>query len=119
MLLETNGKNARLIEAFEKAGADYPVTNSLAYSIYKMLPNDTDLTVLREKADINGYNFAFIDDHFDYHTANDLPENLDKETLAHQGSYLMPLLNHFSNTDIANLSSDGTLFISAFLLGNL
>ena len=49
MLLETNGKNARLIEAFESAGTEYPVTNSLAYSIYKMLPNDTDLTVLREQ----------------------------------------------------------------------
>jgi hypothetical protein len=31
-----------------------PVSNSLMYSIYKMLPNDTDLRV---KA-IQGYNFA-------------------------------------------------------------
>jgi len=109
MLLETNDKNARLIEAFQEAGVKYPVTNSLAYSIYKMLPNDTDLTVLREQGDINGYNFAFIDDHFDYHTATDLPENMDKETLAHQGSYLMPLLKHFGNIDIENLSSDRDL----------
>ncbi|MCH4822653.1 M28 family peptidase [Gramella lutea] len=109
MLLETNGKNAKLIEAFGEAGVKYPVSNSLAYSIYKMLPNDTDLTVLREQADVNGYNFAFIDDHFDYHTANDLPENLDMETLAHQGSYLMPLLNYFSNEDISDLSSDRDL----------
>jgi len=109
MLLETNDKNARLIEAFKQAGVEYPVTNSLAYSIYKMLPNDTDLTVLREQGDINGYNFAFIDDHFDYHTATDLPKNLDKETLAHQGSYLMPLLDYFSNADIDDLSSDRDL----------
>jgi hypothetical protein len=33
------------------------------YSIYKMLPNDTDLTVLENKS-IQGYNFAFIDDHY-------------------------------------------------------
>ena len=117
MLLETNGMNARLIEAFKKADPDYPVANSLAYSIYKMLPNDTDLTVLREKADINGYNFAFIDDHFDYHTANDLPENLDKETLAHQGGYLMPLLNHFSNEDIDKLSSDRDLIYFSLPFG--
>ncbi len=106
MLLETNGKNAKMIEAFQEAGVEFPVANSLAYSIYKMLPNDTDLTVLREQGNINGYNFAFIDDHFDYHTANDVPKNLDKETLAHQGSYLMPLLNYFSNSDMSNLSSD-------------
>ncbi|SDS45270.1 M20/M25/M40 family metallo-hydrolase [Gramella sp. MAR_2010_147] len=117
MLLETNGKNAKLIEAFKEADVDFPVTNSLAYSIYKMLPNDTDLTVLREEGDINGYNFAFIDDHFDYHTANDLPKNLDKETLAHQGSYLMPLLDYFSNRDIENLSSDRDLIYFSLPFG--
>lgn len=117
MLLETNDKNAKLIEAFVEAGVKYPVTNSLAYSIYKMLPNDTDLTVLREQGDINGYNFAFIDDHFDYHTATDLPENLDKETLAHQGSYLMPLLNYFSNADIDRLSSDRDLIYFSLPFG--
>ena len=117
MLLETNGKNARLIEAFAEADPEYPVTNSLAYSIYKMLPNDTDLTVLREQADIDGYNFAFIDDHFDYHTATDLPENLDKETLAHLGSYLMPLLSYFSNKDLTELSSDRDLIYFSLPFG--
>lgn len=117
MLLETNEKNAKLIEAFQEAEVEYPVSNSLAYSIYKMLPNDTDLTVLREQGNINGYNFAFIDDHFDYHTANDLPKNLDKETLAHQGSYLMPLLDYFSNEDIQDLSSDRDLIYFSLPFG--
>ncbi|HET8886248.1 MAG TPA: M20/M25/M40 family metallo-hydrolase [Salinimicrobium sp.] len=106
MLLETNGGNQKLIEAFIDANPRYPVTNSLAYSVYKMLPNDTDLTVLREQGNINGFNFAFIDDHFDYHTATDLPENLDKETLAHQGSYLMPLLSFFANENLSSLDAD-------------
>ncbi|WP_103069679.1 M28 family peptidase [Aquimarina sediminis] len=106
MLIETNGKNGKMIEEFSKSGVKYPVTNSLAYSIYKMLPNDTDLTVLREQGDIDGFNFAFIDDHFDYHTANDTWQNLDLNTLQHQGSYLMPLLTHFSNIDLNNLKSD-------------
>lgn len=109
MLLETNSKNANLIKAFKNANPEYPVGNSLAYSIYKMLPNDTDLTVLREQASINGYNFAFIDDHFDYHTANDTPENLNMETLAHQGSYLMPLLDYFKDIDLESLNSDQDL----------
>ncbi|MEB3347336.1 M28 family peptidase [Aquimarina gracilis] len=106
MLLETNGKNGNLIKEFANAGLRYPTTNSLAYSIYKMLPNDTDLTVLREQGDIDGYNFAFIDDHFDYHTANDTWQNLDLSTLQHQGSYLMPLLSYFSEIDLTNLKSD-------------
>ena len=44
-----------------KANPKYPVASSLLYSIYKMLPNDTDLTVFREDGDIKGYNFAFLD----------------------------------------------------------
>lgn len=105
MLIETNRGNARLIEEFTKAGPKYPVANSLAYSIYKMLPNDTDLTVFREDQDIEGFNFAFIDDHYDYHTVLDSYERLDRESLAHQGSYLMPLLLHFSETDLGDLKS--------------
>lgn len=105
MLLETNRGNGTLVQEFIKANTSYPVTNSLAYSVYKMLPNDTDLTVFREDMDIDGFNFAFIDDHFDYHTAKDDYDRLDRETLAHQGSYLMPLLEHFGQIDLGNLKS--------------
>ncbi|MER3376111.1 MAG: M28 family peptidase [Allomuricauda sp.] len=105
MLIETNRGNGTLIKEFTKANPKYPVANSLAYSIYKMLPNDTDLTVFREDGDIEGFNFAFIDDHFDYHTALDNYERLDRTSLAHQGSYLMPLLHYFSDADLDNLKS--------------
>lgn len=33
---------------------------------------------------IRDFNFAFIEDHFDYHTAQDSYERLDRETLLHQ-----------------------------------
>ena len=105
MLLETNRGNSKVIDEFIKANPKYPAANSLVYSVYKMLPNDTDLTVFREDMDIEGLNFAFIDDHYDYHTARDNYERLDRNTLAHQGSYLMPLLKHFSNSDLTNLKS--------------
>ncbi|WP_158975331.1 M20/M25/M40 family metallo-hydrolase [Cellulophaga sp. L1A9] len=105
MLIETNRGNSKLIKEFTKANPEYPVANSLVYSIYKMLPNDTDLTIFREDGDIEGLNFAFIDDHYDYHTKRDNYERLDRNTLAHQGSYLMPLLHHFSTADLSNLKS--------------
>ncbi|HEY9169798.1 MAG TPA: M28 family peptidase [Lutibacter sp.] len=110
MLLETNGGNKKLIEAFQQANTPYPVGNSLMYSIYKMLPNDTDLTIFRENADIDGYNFAFIDDHFDYHTVQDSYERMDMNTFNHQASYLMATLNYFANTDLENLKS-GTDYV--------
>lgn len=106
MLMETNGKNSTLISEFLKANPTYPAANSLMYSIYKKLPNDTDLTVFREEGNINGFNFAFIGDHFDYHTAQDSYERLDRETLAHQADYLMNTLYHFSSIDLDNLNSE-------------
>ena len=105
MLMETNDGNAKMVDAFSNGKANYPVSNSLMYSIYKMLPNDTDLTVFREQGKIQGFNFAFIDSHFNYHTSQDIYQNLDKKTLAHQGTYLFPLLNYFANADLKNLNS--------------
>ena len=102
MLMETNTGNAGLVKEFAEANPKFPVSNSLMYSIYKMLPNDTDLTVFRKNGNIQGYNFAFIDGHYNYHTAQDDINHLDKNTLAHQGEYLMPLLHYFSD---ANLNS--------------
>jgi hypothetical protein len=106
MLLETNGGNKNLIEAFQQANTPYPVANSLMYSIYKMLPNDTDLTVFREDGNIDGFNFAFICDHFDYHTAQDSFERMDLNTFQHQASYLTATLNYFANSDLENLTAD-------------
>ncbi len=105
MIVESNNGNAGLIKAFKEAAPEYPVATSLMYSIYKLLPNDTDSTVLRENGDIEGFFFAFIDDHYDYHTVNDNIANLDRNSLAHQGSYLMPLLDYFSQVDLDSLKS--------------
>lgn len=106
MILETNHGNAVLIREFIKANPSHPVASSLMYSIYKMLPNDTDSTIFRELADIDSYFFAFIDDHFHYHTAEDTFENLDRNTLEHQGRYVMAILNHFTKNDLANLKAE-------------
>lgn len=105
MFLETNKGNANLMEGFVKANPEFPFGNSLFYSLYKLLPNDTDLTRFREDGDIEGINFAFIDDHFDYHTALDTYDRLDRNTLEHQGRYLMAMLNYFSEADLDKLKS--------------
>lgn len=106
VLMETNGGNKELIKNFRKAYPKYPVVNSLTYSVYKKMPNDGDLTVFREMANIEGFGFAFIDDHFDYHTALDTYDRLDRTSLEHQGSYLMPLLSYFSEEDLSKLKSE-------------
>jgi hypothetical protein len=117
MIVETNGGNKNLVNAFKEANVAYPTASSLMYSIYKMLPNDTDSTVFRESGDIEGFFFAFIDDHFDYHTANDTYENLDRNTLQHQGEYLLPLIHYFADADLSTLkSSEDDVYINLPIL---
>lgn len=106
MILETNGGNSNLVKEFIKANPDFPVASSLMYSVYKMLPNDTDSTVFREDGDIPSFFFAFIDSHYNYHTANDTYYNLDRNSLAHQGSYLLPLIHYFADADLSKLKSE-------------
>ena len=105
MLMEVNNGNAEVVEHFAKAKTKFPVSNSLMYSIYKMLPNDTDLTVFREEGKIQGLNFAFIDSHYNYHTAQDNLANLSPKTLEHQGTYLMAMLTYFGNADLRKLET--------------
>jgi hypothetical protein len=113
MLLETNGKNSKLLSEFMAVKPNFPAASSLMYSVYKMLPNDTDLTVFREEANINGFNFAFIGDHFDYHTAQDSYERLDKESLLHQADYFTTLVPYFANSHIENLNSEtGLVYVN-------
>ncbi|MFH7016061.1 M28 family peptidase [Flavobacterium sp. FlaQc-47] len=116
MLMETNKGNEALVKEFSNAKTQYPVSNSLMYSIYKMLPNDTDLTVFRQQGNIQGFNFAFIDGHYNYHTQQDDVQHLNKTTLAHQGTYLMPLLKYFSNVDLntTNSTEDDVYFSAPF-----
>ena len=106
MILETNGGNSQLVKEFIAANPDFPVASSLMYSVYKMLPNDTDSTIFREDGDIDSFFFAFIDSHFNYHTANDNMYHLDWNSLMHQGSYLLPLIHYFADADLSNIKSE-------------
>ena len=119
MIVETNQGNKNLIKGFMEANPEYPVTSSLLYSVYKMLPNDTDSTILREEGDIDGLFFAFIDDHFDYHTAGDNFERMDRNSLEHQGSYLMPLLTYFADADLGLVKSSEDYVYTNFPIINM
>lgn len=118
-LLETNGGNENMIKDFSNAKPNYPIANSFLYSVYKMLPNDTDLTIFRELADIDGYNFAFIDDFYDYHSITDNYENVDVNTVTHQGDYLMSLLDYFKDKDFESIKAKEDLVFFNFPFFNI
>ncbi len=108
IMFETSPGNQRLIQQFA-AAAPYPVANSLSYGIYKLLPNDTDLTVFKEKG-LGGFNFAYIDGDTHYHTMLDTPANLDERSLQHQGTYALSLARRLGGEDAGSEQGDAVYF---------
>jgi hypothetical protein len=111
-MFETSNGNGWLIEQFARA-APFPVSNSLLYEIYRALPNDTDLTPLKQ-AGVPGLNFAFIDDEVNYHSPNDRIETLDPRSLQHHGSYALALTRHFGNLVLEERKERNAVYFNIF-----
>jgi len=100
LMFETSDGNAWLVDAFASS-ADRPVTNSLMYEAYKLLPNDTDFTVFKE-AGIAGLNFAYIGHSSHYHTPLDKLANLDLRSLQHHGDNALAVTRQLAMVDLSN-----------------
>ncbi len=83
LMFETGPATNWSLRMFAGAAAR-PMSNSLYYFVYKLLPNDTDFTVFKA-AGYEGFNFALIGDVERYHTPQDSFENLELASLQHQG----------------------------------
>jgi hypothetical protein len=90
LLFETAGPGAWVASRFA-AGARRPLGSSLFPEVYRFLPNDTDLTVLR-RLGVPSANLAFIDGAVRYHTPRDDAAHLDPRTLQHQGENALALV---------------------------
>lgn len=110
-MFETSGQNGRLIEGFSHS-ARPAFANSLSYEIYRLLPNDTDFTVLK-KAGIEGMNFAFINGVTHYHTALDSVDNIDERSLQHHGDYALSLARHFGNRPLGGQRKPDAIYFDA------
>ncbi len=105
LLFETSTNNAQLMHEVAQ-GASHPIASSLFYSLYKLLPNNTDFTIFR-KGPSPGLNFAFGSGFEAYHSAFDTPENLSLASLQHHGSYALSLSRHFGQIDLSNMQRSG------------
>lgn len=112
IMFESTDDNGWLIEQFARA-APAPVAHSLSYEIYKLLPNDTDMTVFK-KAGMSGLNFANIDGVNRYHTPLDNLQGLDEDSLQHQGSYALALTRHFGNLDLSRTRERNAIYFDLF-----
>ena len=83
-MFETSDKNGWLVRQFAAGVSPRPVATSVSMDVYRIMPNDTNLTVFK-RAGLAGLNFAFAGGSVYYHTGGDSPANLDPRTLEHQG----------------------------------
>lgn len=104
VMFETGDGNAQLMQLYGKAVA-HPVANSLAFEIYKRLPNGTDFTVYRNHG-VVGFNLAYIGKASLYHTPLDNLTHLEQSTLQHHGDNAYALVTALAAADLSSIKSD-------------
>ncbi len=110
LMFETSSNNGWLIGEIAKSSAR-PVTSSLMYEIYRIMPYGTDLTNFKN-VNLPGLNFAFIDGPTAYHTATDNIIRLDRKSLQDQGDSVLALVQHFGNLDTIDIRTSNQIFFN-------
>jgi hypothetical protein len=112
LMFETGPATDWALRVFASVAAR-PMSNSLYYFVYKLLPNDTDFTVFKA-AGYEGFNFALIGDVERYHTPQDRFENLDLGSLQHQGQNALSVVQALAMADLAAPPPAGAVFFDVF-----
>ncbi|WP_261378307.1 M20/M25/M40 family metallo-hydrolase [Paenibacillus agilis] len=112
LMFQTSEDNGVLIEHFAQAAPE-PVANSFMGDIYRLLPNQTDLTVSL-RAGIPGINFAYVDGWTAYHTPEDNLDNVDLSTLQHHGENALAMARQFGNINLENLRTSDHVYFNLF-----
>jgi hypothetical protein len=95
LMFETGTANRWLMHLYARS-IDRPITNSLYYVIYKLLPSDTDFSVFKA-AGYQGFNFAFIGSAGFYHTPLDNLGNASLASIQDQGGNALQAVRALAN----------------------
>jgi hypothetical protein len=108
VMFETSPNNARLIPIVAK-GLPRPVTTSIFFSIYELLPNDTDLTVFK-RAHFTGINFGYVRNVVFYHSPMDDIDHVDLRSLQHHGDNALGSLRALGNAALNRTSTGNAVW---------
>ena len=111
LMFETSDGNGWLAGEFARV-APHAMGSSLAYAVYKEMPNDTDMTVFK-RAGLMGLNFAFSATFENYHTPRDAPGNLSLASVQHLGVNALALTRHFGNSDTAPTRQSDRIYFNS------
>jgi hypothetical protein len=112
LMFETGSANDWVMRLFARH-ASHPAASSIAYTIYKQLPNDTDFTIFKA-AGYQGLNFAYVNGVVHYHTPLDNSANVSLPSLQHQGENALPSIVALSNTDLVDPPQEEAVFFDLF-----
>lgn len=96
-MFQTSPGNATLVDLWARNAAS-PSGNSLAGDVYRLLPNDTDLSVPLGKG-VTGINAAYLDGLYDYHMPSDNIENIDPKAMQHLGTFALTTTQALAQAD--------------------
>jgi hypothetical protein len=85
---ELNGDMIRLMAASVR----HPVANSMAVMAYRLMPNSTDFTVVRDRS-LPGFNFAIMGRADYYHSPRATADRLDPRSLQDMGDQVLDLVS--------------------------
>ena len=108
LLFETTGPSADLLPIFARS-AVRPFASSTADLVYKLMPNDTDLSVFRARG-VPGFNFAFIGGLERYHTPLDDIAHLDASSVQHQGEQALALTRELAASDLEHFGTAESVY---------
>ncbi len=116
LLFQTSPGDRALVSLYADHSSYY-ATSSLFPLIYRILPNDTDLSPFLDD-NIPGLNFAFIEGVERYHTALDRLEFIDPQSLQQHGENVLGVAQGLLQADFAELQG-GEDNIDIALLGRV
>lgn len=112
LLFQTSPGDSKLIDLYAKNLSFY-ATSSLYAEIYRLLPNDTDLTLFIKQG-FTSFNFAFSENVADYHTPLDKRSNLSPLTLQEQGENMLGVASALEQTDYDGLKGSDGVYLDIF-----
>jgi len=102
IMFQTTAGNGWLIDLLARV-APHPVCSSFTFDVYRRLPNDTDFTIFQSLTQMQGMNFAFIDDWANYHRSTDDIQRLDPDSMRHHGLQALALGRALAAMDLTHL----------------
>lgn len=111
-MFQTSPRNAALIDLWAST-AIRPSGNSISDAAYRLLPNDTDLSVPLLKG-IGGINAAYGSGHFDYHSTTDSFDTIDHGALQHLGDFTLTMTRELALAPALPASTRDAVYFDVF-----